>query len=76
MGKKDPTRVDIDAPHSILNPWQCMTALSRGTAGCCTQFTDQERPEGTLAAVTAMLDIMFEERGHTPSGVQGRCTRD
>ena len=65
--KQDPTRVDIDVPASIQKAFQVYEpALKR--YGRVLYAIYQPRPgrEGTLAAVTAMLDIMFEERGQTP----------
>lgn len=64
--KQDPTRVDIDIPGSIQRAWspyervfkrygQVLYALYRPT----------EDTAGTVAALTAMLDLMFEERGHS-----------
>jgi len=63
--KQDPTRIDIDVPDSIERAWsvyervfkrygRVLYALYRPTADRA----------GTGAAVTAMLDLMFEERGH------------
>ena len=77
--KQDPTRVDIDVPASIQKcVAKSMSARSRGTAEFCTQSTDPRTIEpGTIAALTAMLDILFQERGHTPlKEFRGRCARD
>ena len=65
--KQDPTRIDIDVPDSIQRAWSAyervfkrygrvLHALYRPTADRA----------GTVAAITAMLDLMFEERGHAP----------
>jgi len=65
--KLDPTRTDIRVPDSITRTWstyepvfkrygQVLYALYKPTA----------QRDGTIAAVTAMLDVMFEERDHTP----------
>jgi 5-methylcytosine-specific restriction enzyme B len=65
--KQDPTRVDIDVPPSILNAWQMYDrAFKRYGRVLYAIFRPRDDREGTLAAVTAMLDIMFEERGQTP----------
>jgi 5-methylcytosine-specific restriction enzyme B len=65
--KQDPTRVDIDVPHSILNTWQMYDRVfKRYGRWLYAIYRPRDDREGTLAAVTAMLDIMFEERGQTP----------
>lgn len=62
--KQDPTRTDITVPGRLLQDWsaydrvfkrygQVLYAIYRPTAN----------RQGTLAAVTSMLDILFEERG-------------
>jgi 5-methylcytosine-specific restriction protein B len=65
--KQDPTRVDIDVPPSILNSWQMYDrAFKRYGRVLYAIFRPRDDRAGTLAAVTAMLDIMFGERGQTP----------
>jgi 5-methylcytosine-specific restriction enzyme B len=65
--KQDPTRVDIDLPASIQKTFQVHEpALKRYGRVLYAIYQPTSDREGTLAAVTAMLDIMFEERGQTP----------
>jgi 5-methylcytosine-specific restriction protein B len=65
--KHDPTRVDIDVPKSFQNRLQeYEAALKKYGRVLYAVYRPTENREGTLAAVTAMLDIMFEERGILP----------
>jgi 5-methylcytosine-specific restriction protein B len=65
--KQDPTRVDIDIPESIQRTWSAYERIFKryGRVLYAVYRPTAERA-GTVAAVTAMLDLMFEERGHTP----------
>lgn len=64
--KQDPTRVDIDIPMPVQSAW---TAYERAFKRYGRVLYGIYRPTddrtGTLEAVTAMLDILFQERGHT-----------
>ena len=65
--KQDPTRVDIDVPISIQNAWTTYErAFKRYGRVLYAIYRPTHDRAGTLAAVTAMLDIFFQERGHTP----------
>ena len=65
--KQDPTRVDIDVPPSILNTWQMYDRVfKRYGRVLYAIYRPTENRDATLSAVTAMLDILFQERGHTP----------
>jgi len=65
--KQDPTRVDINVPESIQTKWGVYKrAFDRYGKVLYAIYRPTDNREGTLAAVTAMLDIMFEERGQTP----------
>ncbi len=65
--KQDPTRVDIDVPTSIQNEWQVYErAFKRYGRMLYAIYRPTDDREGTLAVLKAMLDIMFQERGHTP----------
>jgi len=65
--KQDPTRVDIDVPASIQKAFQVYEPpLRRYGRFLYAIYRPMDDRDGTIAAVTAMLDIMFEERGHTP----------
>lgn len=65
--KQDPTHVDIDVPDSIQGMWSAYERVfkryGRVLYGLYRPTGDRA---GTVAALTAMLDLMFEERGHTP----------
>lgn len=65
--KQDPTRVDIDVPMPIQNAWTIYErALKRYGRVLYGIYRPTEDRAGTIAAVTAMLDILFQERGHAP----------
>ena len=65
--KQDPTRVDIDVPASIQRAWGIYErALKRYGRVLYAIYRPTNDRDATLAALTAMLDIMFQERGHTP----------
>jgi 5-methylcytosine-specific restriction protein B len=65
--KQDPTRVDIDLPASVQKAFQAYEpALKRYGRVSYAIYRPTENRQATQAAVTAMLDIMFEERGQTP----------
>jgi 5-methylcytosine-specific restriction protein B len=65
--KQDPTRVDIDVPQSILNAWQMYDRVfKRYGRVLYAIYRPTDNRQSTLSALTAMLDILFQERGHTP----------
>ena len=65
--KQDPTRTDIDLPESVQTSWQNYDrALKRYGRVVYAMYRPTEDRAGTLAAITAMLDILFQERGQTP----------
>lgn len=65
--KQDPTRVDIDVPLPIQNAWTTYErAFKRYGRVLYAVYRPPEDKSGTIAAVTAMLDILFQERGHSP----------
>jgi 5-methylcytosine-specific restriction enzyme B len=65
--KQDPTRVDIDVPETVQRVW---TSYGRAFEKYGKVLYAIYRPvgdrAGTIAALTAMLDVMFEERGYVP----------
>ena len=65
--KQDPTRVDIDVPHSILNAWQMYDRVfKRYGRVLYAIYRPTDNRQGTLSALTAMLDIHFPGTGpHT-----------
>ena len=65
--KQDPTRVDIDVPTAIQQAWTTYErAFKRYGRVLYALYKPADDRVGTIAALTAMLDIMFQERGHTP----------
>jgi 5-methylcytosine-specific restriction protein B len=65
--KQDPTRVDLDIPDEIKRLWspyqKVFEKYGKYIYGAMTPNADKD---GTAAAVTAFLDVMFEERGQKP----------
>jgi len=65
--KQDPTRVDLDLPDSIKRLWSPYQRIfERYGKVIYAAFTPTADSDGTAAAVTALLDVMFEERGQKP----------
>jgi 5-methylcytosine-specific restriction protein B len=65
--KQDPTRVDIDVPAPIQHAWTTYErAFKKYGRVLYTIYKPSEDRSSTIAALTAMLDIMFQERGHAP----------
>src|SRR5580700_9126520 len=62
--KQDPTRVDIDVPESIQRTWSAYERVfKRYGRVLYALYKPTADRAGTVAALTAMLDLMFEERG-------------
>jgi 5-methylcytosine-specific restriction enzyme B len=62
--KQDPTRVDIDVPESIQRAWSAYERVfKRYGRVLYALYKPTADRTGTVAALTAMLDLMFEERG-------------
>ncbi|MCC6364591.1 MAG: AAA family ATPase [Bryobacterales bacterium] len=65
--KQDPTRIDIDVPDSLQRAWSAYERVfKRYGRVLYALYKPSEDRSGAIAAVTAMLDLMFEERGHPP----------
>jgi 5-methylcytosine-specific restriction protein B len=65
--KQDPTRVDIDAPTPIQKAWPAYEgAFKKYGRVLYAIYRPTDDRAGTIAALTAMLDLMFEDRGYTP----------
>lgn len=65
--KSDPTRVDIDAPETLQKEWAAYQgAFKKYGRVLYAIYKPTSNREATFKALTALLDIMFEERGHTP----------
>jgi 5-methylcytosine-specific restriction enzyme B len=62
--KQDPTRVDIDVPNEISGAWTAYErAFKKYGNVLYAIYKPTEDRAGTLAALTAMIDVMFQERG-------------
>jgi 5-methylcytosine-specific restriction protein B len=65
--KQDPTRVDIDVPEPIQRAWPAYERVfKRYGPVMYALYRPTENRDATVAALKAMLDVMFEERGHPP----------
>jgi 5-methylcytosine-specific restriction protein B len=65
--KQDPTRFDIDVPEAIQKAWsQYERALKRYGRWLYGIYRPTGDRAGTIAALTAMLDVLFQERNYTP----------
>ena len=65
--KQDPTRVDIDVPGPIQQAWgQYERVFKRYGRVLYALYKPTEDRRETAFAVTAMLDVMFRERGYGP----------
>lgn len=65
--KQDPTRVDLDIPETIKRLWApYQKVFERYGKYIYAAFTPTGNDEATAAAVTSLLDVMFEERGQKP----------
>lgn len=65
--KQDPTRVDIDVPDSIQRQWSAYERVfKRYGRVLYLLYKPTADRSGTISALTAMLDVMFGERGQTP----------
>jgi 5-methylcytosine-specific restriction protein B len=62
--KQDPTRVDIKVPGTIQTSWSVYEKIfGRYGHVLYAVYRPTHDRVGTLEALTAMLDVMFEERG-------------
>jgi 5-methylcytosine-specific restriction enzyme B len=65
--KQDPTRIDIQMPDEIKKGWsEYEKVFARYGGVLYALYRPNDDREGTLAAITAMLDVMFAERGFLP----------
>jgi len=63
--KQDPTRVDLDIPVPIKRLWSpYQKVFERYGKVIYAAFRPTAERESTRLAVTAMLDVLFEERGY------------
>jgi MoxR-like ATPase len=65
--KQDPTRTDISLPDEIKKEWSShKAALDRYGKEVYALFRPTTDKAATEAAVSALLDLLFEERGYEP----------
>lgn len=65
--KQDPTRTDVVVPETIRAAWQVYkNAFKKYGKEMYAIYCPTNDRDGTLDAVTAMLDIVFQERGQSP----------
>jgi 5-methylcytosine-specific restriction protein B len=65
--KQDPTRTDIAIPDELKRNWPAYkSAFERYGKEMYAVYAPTDDRTGTEAAVTAFLDLLFEERQHRP----------
>ena len=65
--KQDPTRTDLPVPDSVRQAWPAYkTVFDRYGKEIYALYCPTFDRAGTADAVTAFLDLLFEERGHPP----------
>jgi len=65
--KQDPTRIDIQVPDEIRKAWSAYEKVFGKYGGVLyALYRPSEHREPTRLALTAILDVMFEERGFLP----------
>lgn len=65
--KQDPTRVDIGIPETLRRDWSAYERVFKKYGHVLYAVYKPTTNRGaTIAALTDMLDLMLEERGHTP----------
>lgn len=65
--KQDPTRTDLDVPDGLKKEWcEYQKVFARYGKVMYALFRPGTQREVTREAVTALLDLMFEERGQAP----------
>src|SRR5260370_20152103 len=61
--KQDPTRLDIDVPEPIQKAWSTYErAFKRYGRTWAALYKPPDDRNATVSALTALLDIMFQER--------------
>ena len=67
--KQDPTRSDLAVPDSVRQAWPAYKSVfDRYGKEMYALYCPTDNRAGTEAAVTAFLDLLFEERGYQPLG--------
>jgi 5-methylcytosine-specific restriction protein B len=65
--KQDPTRTDLPIPESVRQAWPSYKAVfDRYGREIYALYCPNSEQAGTEAAVTALLDLLFEERQYRP----------
>lgn len=65
--KQDPTRTDLSVPKNVRQAWPAYTnVFDRYGKELYALYRPTSDPAGTEAALTAFLDLLFEERGYRP----------
>ncbi len=65
--KHDPTRTDLGLPENVRQAWpEYKSVFDRYGKEIYALYRPADGPAGIEAAVTAFLDLLFEERGHPP----------
>jgi 5-methylcytosine-specific restriction enzyme B len=65
--KQDPTRTDLSVPESVQKAWAAYKSIfDRYGKEMYALYCPTEDRAGTEAALTAFLDLLFEERGYEP----------
>ena len=75
--KQDPTRIDLDVPKTIQEAGAIYERVFKKYGRYLYAiYKPGDDRSGTVAALTAMLDVMFGERGHEPlAGFQDEARR-
>jgi 5-methylcytosine-specific restriction protein B len=65
--KQDPTRTDLPVPESVRQAWPVYKSVfDRYGKEIYALYHPTGNRDGTEAALTAFLDLMFDERGYRP----------
>lgn len=65
--KQDPTRTDLPIPESVKRAWPAYKSVfDRYGKEMYALYSPTENRAGTAAALTAFLDLLFDERGYQP----------
>lgn len=65
--KQDPTRTDLSVPESVRKAWQGYNSVfDRYGKEIYALYSPTANQAGTVAALAAFLDLLFEERGYQP----------
>jgi 5-methylcytosine-specific restriction protein B len=65
--KQDPTRIDLPVPENVRRAWPAYKSIfDRYGKEIYALYCPTENRAGTSAALTAFLDLLFDERGYQP----------